>query len=157
IFHDRKQPREYLITCEAVQRVPSDVLVQYGFERPAPGLTYFWIDEPRMLEQHSETVRQFATARGGLVMCDSRGESVKLAVKLADAQSMDIGRRSISFGEQTFTVDLTVQVPMKPWLVDLVTLLQWRLTPWEGSEVERDAKGFLRTLRVELVASEMVQ
>lgn len=156
VFHDRKKPREYLITCEGVQRIAPDALVRHGFERPEPGLTYFWIDGPRLLEQHNETVKQFATARGGLVMCDSRGASVKLAVKLADAQSMDIGRRSIEFGEQTFTVDLTVQVPLKPWLVDLVTLLRWRLTPWEGSEIERDAKGFLRQLRIDLVANEMV-
>lgn len=157
VFHDRKKPREYLITCEAVQRIAPDALVRHGFERPAPGLTYFWIDEPRMLEQNNESVRQFATARGGLVMCDSRGESVKLAVKLADPQSLEIGRRSFNLDEQTFTVDLTVQVPMKPWLVDLVTLLRWRLTPWEGSEVERDATGFLRTLRVDRVARAMVE
>lgn len=157
IYHDRKKPREYLITCEKVERVAPDALVRHGFERPEPGLSYFWIDWPRMLEQNSESVKQFATARGGLVMCDSRGDSVKLAVKLANAQSMDIGHRTIEFGEQTFMIDLTVQVPMKPWLVDLVTLLRWRLTPWEGSEIERPANDFLRQLRVDRVAEAMVE
>ncbi|MBI5864784.1 MAG: LptF/LptG family permease [Planctomycetes bacterium] len=156
IRFDKKKPHEYLVTCEDVATVPDRLLVDHGFEKSEPGLSYFWIDQPRLLVQEGEQVSRFATAAGGLVQFDSRTDPVKFAITLADGQSLEFGRRSIKFDEQKVAIELNIQVPLKPWLVDLTTLLRWRAQPWDGSELERDVRGFIRFLTVDGIAHTLV-
>lgn len=156
IRFDKKKPHEYLVTCEGVELIDPDALERYGFERPGPGLSYFWIDNPRLLVQEADAVSRFATAEGGVVQFDSRKDPVRFDITLAHGQSLEFGKRAFRFGEQKVGIDLNIQVPLKPWLVDLGKLIYWRSKPWDGSDVERDLRGFLRQLRTDVIARRLV-
>lgn len=156
IRFDKKKPHEYLVTCEGVELIKPEALEKYGFERPGPGLSYFWIDNPRLLVQEADAVSRFATAEGGVVQFDSRKDPVRFDITLAHGQSLEFGKRAFRFGEQKVGIDLNIQVPLKPWLVDLGKLLYWRTRPWDGSDVERDLRGFLRQLRTDVIARRLV-
>lgn len=158
VHYNKQEGQTYLVTAETTKRVPEDVLVSHGFERPMSGLSYFWVDQPRVLVVNDDVVTVFSTADGGLCQFDNRDGPVRFTLTLANARTMEMNRSVLNLEKQTFgPFELPVPFPQRAALMTLDTLLDWRHAPWKAREVASDAAKFLTRFRTEYFVSEVVR
>lgn len=158
VHYNKQEGQNYLVTAEAAKRVPAEVLVAHGFERPESGLSYFWVDQPRVLVVDGDAVRLFSTAEGGLCQFDNREGPVKFTLTLARARTIEMDRNVFNLEKQTFgPIELPIPFPERAALMTFDTLLDWRREPWLAREVDTELRKFLSRFCTEYFVSEVAR
>lgn len=156
VHYNKNEGQNYLVSAEAAKRVRPDVLVAHGFERPEAGLSYFWVDEPRVLVVEGDQVRLFSTAEGGLCQFDNRDGPVKFTLTLAKARTVEMDRNVVNLEKQTFgPIELPIPFPERAALMTFDTLLEWRQAPWRAQEVKTEVAKFLTRFQTEYFVGEV--
>lgn len=162
IHWDRAGNARYTLTAQRVW-VPDDAdLIAKGYEAPGGGVSYFWVEKPTfLLVNKNAELDQFAVAEGGLVMFDTRGEKVNVALYITDARNLELGERVVQIERQKIgPIEAPIRFPLKPSMINLRELFAWRDAPWLAPDVQAEIDRYLarvRTLDFYRVAAEVLQ
>ncbi|MFN0138194.1 MAG: LptF/LptG family permease, partial [Phycisphaerae bacterium] len=139
---------QILLTADSVEAVSDKALTESGFEPPSPTRGYFWITNPRIMEVDAAgALGRFASARGALCEFDTGQPEVEVTIHLTGAEVFDMGRRSMKLGEQKIGPSkVPLPMPVKPSMVNLNSLLEWRRDASLAPDLKKQIDGYLAKL-----------
>lgn len=152
----------HFMTAEGVEIVKDAALRERGFPVGSQW-EYMWIVRPTYLELDGagEIVR-FTAAEGGLCQFDRRGGEAYVTVFVQNARNFEFGRErsSVFVAQQKIgPAHIPREGVRKPSLVDLNTLLDWRLAPWAADSVrpklDMARAGLLREMTLSFAQSRL--
>lgn len=143
--------RPILLTAQEVREVPESLLAEKGFAASEPGMGYLLLVEPRLLIMEESDLRSYSTAKVGLCQFDSRSEKLSFTLYLRDATNFEIGRHAAHVEEQQIgPLERDFGLPVRPAMLDLVMLYEWRVKPWLDTKLGAEMDRFLDRARTHL-------